>query len=490
MRTWWALCVLVAAAGAWLAACGDSSEGSSATPDAGALDATVDGAAANDGATGDSTVGTDGASGDSAAVVDAAPDADAGLTDAGLTDAPFIDDASYNDFTDGSLWTTFNAASVNVLSAGFWGGTFDGRYVYFSPEHNNTTWDGLVTRYDTQSAFDAGAAWTTFDALQLDAGAGPFYGAAFDGRYVYFIPPATGPGKIITRYDSQADFAAPASWQVFDTTTVSSRSKGFLSATFDGRYLYLVPYQAGGAFGYDITRFDTKGSFSDLASWAAFDTQTVAPTAGGFYGGLFDGRYVYLVPDANGVSGKAVRYDTQAPFATATSWQTFDTTTVNPLAKGFHGGAFDGRYIYFVPNHAVVSGSGVVARFDTTGSFTQASAWSTFDLTTKNASAKGFESGAFDGRYVYFVSSLTTTMARYDTLAPFGSAASWGTVDTNSLPGGAGQATSFVGSVFDGHFLYLVPQTATGGYSGRVFRFDAKSPPHMPGLPAFSGSFL
>jgi hypothetical protein len=41
------------------------------------------------------------------------------------------------------------------------------------------------------------------------------------------------------------------------------------------------------------------------------------------------------------------------------------------------------------------------------------------------------------------------------------------------------------GAVFDGEYVYLVP-------SGRsvVTRFDAKSPPGMPGLPAFHGSFL
>ena len=48
----------------------------------------------------------------------------------------------------------------------------------------------------------------------------------------------------------------------------------------------------------------------------------------------------------------------------------------------------------------------------------------------------------------------------------------------------------FQGSVFDGRYLYLVPYWTGGSYSGNVFRFDAKTPPSMPNLPAFHGSFF
>ncbi len=41
------------------------------------------------------------------------------------------------------------------------------------------------------------------------------------------------------------------------------------------------------------------------------------------------------------------------------------------------------------------------------------------------------------------------------------------------------------GAVFDGEFVYFVP-----GANGTVARFDAKTPPSLPKLPGWSGSFL
>ena len=107
---------------------------------------------------------------------------------------------------------------------------------------------------------------------------------------------------------------------------------------------------------------------------------------------------------------------------------------MNTAAKAFFGAAFDGRFIYFVPN-GYVPIDGVVVRYDTTLAFATKSSWSAFDATTVNAAAKGFAGAAFDGRYVYFV--------------PYGNATR----------------------------------------SGVVLRFDAKTPASMPALPAFHGSY-
>ena len=80
----------------------------------------------------------------------------------------------------------------------------------------------------------------------------------------------------------------------------------------------------------------------------------------GFFGTVFDGRYVYLVPGNNGTpNGFVTRYDTTAAFGSTTSWQTFDVASTNSGAVGFAGGGFDGRYVYLVPGDGTV-----VARFD------------------------------------------------------------------------------------------------------------------------------
>src|SRR5262249_41892644 len=137
----------------------------------------------------------------------------------------------------------------------------------------------------------------------------------------------------------------------------------------------------------------------------------------------FDGRFLYLVPGADGVSGLysvVARYDTQAPFGAAASWSTFDTSTVNANARGFQGAAFDGRYLYLAPNNAagIFVYDGLVARYDTQAAFTDAASWSTFDAPTVDANAKGFTGAVFDGRYVYLVPNIYSVVARFDAKSP------------------------------------------------------------------------
>jgi hypothetical protein len=73
-------------------------------------------------------------------------------------------------------------------------------------------------------------------------------------------------------------------------------------------------------------------------------------------GGAFDGRYVYFVPD---FGNPLLRYDSQAPFTAPTSWTETDVYDVTGSGNEFNGAAFDGRYLYLVPG-----GLGDAMRFD------------------------------------------------------------------------------------------------------------------------------
>lgn len=215
--------------------------------------------------------------------------------------------------------------------------------------------------------------WTFFNVATVNVNLGNFEGGAFDGRYVYFVPSA----NVVARYDMRASggFAASSSWSTFDVSSVNPAAWGFAGATFDGRYLYLVPCIDGfnnstGPY-YDgvVVRFDTmaSGGFVASTSWATFDVSSVNPGAKGFVGAAFDGRFVYLVPSFDGsYDGILARFDTLATggFAAGTSWSTFDVSRVNPGAKGFSGAVFDGRFLYLVPNANFLA-DGLVARFDT-----------------------------------------------------------------------------------------------------------------------------
>ncbi len=316
-------------------------------------------------------------------------------------------------FTNTGSWSVFDTTAVDANSKGFIGGVFDGRYLYLVPNNNGAVF-GQVTRYDTTGSFTAAASWSVYDTTAVNTNSKGFSGAVFDGRYVYLIPLHNGTtySGQVTRYDTTGNFTAAGSWSVYDTTAVSTRSRGFRGGIFDGRYVYLIQYVDGSQFSGQFTRYDTTGSFTDAASWSVFDAQTVSSNAAGFPGGAaFDGRYLYFAPynvGASVVSGEVLRYDTTASFTAAGSWSVYDTTAISANSRGFSSAVFDGRYVYFVPNYNGSSNHGQVTRYDSTGSFYAAGSWSTFDLTTVNVDAVGFYGGIFDGRYVYFVPDVLT----------------------------------------------------------------------------------
>ena len=77
----------------------------------------------------------------------------------------------------------------------------------------------------------------------FDGGSPQYAGAAFDGRFVYFIPTVAG-FATVTRYDTLSTFTADCAWSTFDLTQLDggrSKNANFSGAIFDGQYLYLTP---------------------------------------------------------------------------------------------------------------------------------------------------------------------------------------------------------------------------------------------------------
>jgi hypothetical protein len=483
-------------------------------------------------AAGDDATGSDGApeAGEAAAApVCAALDAGDGATVYFPFDQQAIDDAAT------PAWEFFNSqAALGGSAPAFVGGTFDGRYLYFAVSSH------YAVRYDTQGAgFDAPSSWTVA-YFQGDAGlAYNFMGAVFDGRYVTFVPALAG---VAARFDTAlpGSFASTASaaWSTFDVSTLSAsggaETVGFLGGVFDGRYVYFVPSSNGAPFGR-VVRYDTAGTldaglpvppkdagadaatdasavaeggaeaqappgFTNPAAWTSFDVSALNPAAAGFAGAVLGAGAIYFVPQVSdaydaqvnlGYGSVVARYSLDASFDASRAWSTFDMTRVDGIAFRYYGGAFDGRYVYFVPR-----GSGVVTRYDTTATFGSPSGWSAYDTTRVSTldggAAVPFEGAVFDGRFVYFVPTVNTGVApivRYDTQSTFTADCAWTTFDPSGLPlPDGGVVQSFGGAVFDGQYVYFLPST---GAKGAVFvRFAAKSPPSMPGLPDYHGSFF
>jgi hypothetical protein len=375
-------------------------------------------------------------------------------------------------FDNPACWSSQDLQGFTSNTTAITGAGFDGRYLYLV---NSARAPSL--RHDTQAAA-LSSGWTLSDAPWRLQG-GFFDGAAFDGRYVYFVPA----GGSITRYDTQAAFEMTASWTTFGLNAVAvapgtdagAVGPSFFGAAFDGRYLYLVPsHDVLGTVNSVVLRYDTQAGFTTAASWSRFDVATVDPQAGDYAGTTFDGRYIYFVP---GRTGRVLRVDTQGTFAEAAAWSTFDAATASTPASRFSGAAFDGRYVYFVPQ----TGDGILTRYDSQAAFGSATSWEMLAasmLGSTSFSPWNYTGATFDGRYVYFVPREGSVL-RYDTQASFVAPSSWQPLnlhDVGLIPG------NYRGAIFDGRAVYLIP----GGLVP-VLRFDARATAALP--PHYNASF-
>lgn len=443
---------------------------------------------------------------------DAADGLDAGF-DADAMEEPDVVITYHEDWNnDPTLWNRFDLKTINTGTTTFTGAVFDGRYIYFAPS-NNTLDPAFAARYDTKGqGFTITTSWAFMDTALLHPDARGFEGAFWDGRYVYFVPYADASRHVgrFVRFDPQAerDFNDPTAWDTFDTESLDENARGFVGAAHDGkRYTYVAT--GIGRFAPHpgrpeaiSARLDRTQDFRSASAWQFFDTQQIAPDLDGggprgFFGAVYAKGHVYFVPHGylGSVRGRAVRYDESKPFDAPSSWEMFDTQTIDPDAIGFMGGAFDGRHVYFSPQLTLTAQNGTVTRFDTEQPFSDAGSWKTFDLETLDAgeaTRRGYIGAGFDGRYVYFVPyispSLHGWLARFDSWKPdLDDPTAWGFFDMTTLHA---QAKGMCGSVFDGTFMYFVPCFPDpDNPRAVVVRFYAaypnKIPRFMPG-----GSFL
>ena len=315
-------------------------------------------------------------------------------------------------FTDSANWEAFDAGNIGGLTTkGYFGAAFDGRYVYYVP-CRTADFHGTALRYDTEGDFKSAASWESFDAGSTDGLATVgFAGAVFDGRYIYYIPfsDATSRHGRVLRFDTQGSFTEAASWDAYDAgMTGGSGTKGYNGAVFDGRYIYLTP------FGYDpiahgrVLRYDTEADFKTSTSWNMYDAKnTDGLDARGYYGSAFDGRYVYFTAfhDGSNFHGRMLRYDSQGAFDSSSSWSAFDANnTDGMITVGYKGAIYDGRYVYYVPFRDGEFRHGRLLRYDTQGAFDSSSSWDAFDAgNTDGLDTRGFVGAEQDDRYVYFI---------------------------------------------------------------------------------------
>jgi hypothetical protein len=409
-----------------------------------------------------------------------------GSPDSGSTDVEpdAGDTGDYHDVTDPNNWAGVDLAPLFSSQTSFESGAcFDGNYIYWGAiVSDEAGWHSALTRYDTRAAFKDLSSWSTWAPNVAGLETRPM---VFDGRYVYVGQ--TGGREV--RYDTQSAFGD------LKSLTFSTSLPGSLvgkdagpysvaatpSATFDGRYVYFASVVLLGN-GQSVTlRFDTQADFQTPAAWSASPAQ-----ATGWWPAIFVAPYVVLRPKPGEPTISTVVYDTTQPFESGGSWSSFSLQSIvgNEMFSG--AGSAKGN-VYYVPYGYGPTQNGLVARHDTTAPLSDPKSWQTFQTTKVNALAKGFDHASWDGRYFYFMVGSETggnngaVVARYDTTQAFESAASWSAFDMTPLLPTAVQLWGG-GVVFDGEYIYIAAHDEP-----TVMRFLARTPRKLP--MGFSGSF-
>jgi len=399
------------------------------------------------------------------------------------------------DFDSVEAWNAFDPSNngVGYDATGYWGGTFDGRYVYLSPDWNtneagNPEAHGEVLRYDTTKDFESAEAWSTFDASKNGVGYDPreYLNAVFDGKFIYFSPLANkGAHGEVLRYDTTKDFESAEAWSTFDASKngVGNEPRGYDGIIFDGKFVYFSPRANDSGPHGEVLRYDTSKDFESVEAWSTFDPSNngVGSNPIGFGDGIFDGKFVYFSPLFNGENHHAevLRYDTTKEFESVEAWSTFDPSKngVGIRPMGFQDISFDGQFLYFAPLSSDWGFSHEVLRYDTTKNFESGESWSTFNpMHNAPYSPVGYSGGVYEKNYVYFSqlnNGITTggEVLRYDTTKDFDSVEAWSTFDAGNFGIGV-DPDGYSGIISDGKFLYFTPFQNSDKFSGEVLRYD------------------
>lgn len=303
---------------------------------------------------------------------------------------------THQNFFEASSWQAYDASKTSGLNTkGYYGGVFDGRYIYFSPRLDQQNFHSRVLRYDTEASFDDPKNWIAKD-LGLDVS---YQGAGFDGRYVYFAPGIVKSGfsGLVLRLDTQLDFKDQKAWATYDASlTQQNACINYDGVLYDGQYIYFIPLEYG-----VILRYNSDQDFHDSSSWDSFDASCFNFKRA--VGGTYDGQYIYL---ASYASSMMIRYCIRGDFQKKDSWECFDAKNLKGLEQfGYDGAFFDGRYIYYIPFLDVSEKclNQYLIRYDSKGNFTDSSSWNFKKIgDIKVRPTLGYNAGAFDGRFFYF----------------------------------------------------------------------------------------
>ena len=188
------------------------------------------------------------------------------------------------------------------------GAVFDGRFLYFVPFGH-----GRVVRFDTTGDFEDREAWSAMDAAAAhEFEPAGWKGGFFDGRFVYFTPfrgeVSVGSSRSpfhgnVLRYDSAGSFEDADNWAVRDAGfTDWLHTTAFTAGVSDGRYLYAAPWRG------DLDDGGSTGGFCDtIGNRGGFSLRACEYGHNGGLGGAVGGPSFIVNTDAGPFTARAKR---------------------------------------------------------------------------------------------------------------------------------------------------------------------------------------
>ncbi|MCH8916332.1 MAG: hypothetical protein IIA82_10915 [Thaumarchaeota archaeon] len=276
----------------------------------------------------------------------------------------FIRYDTQNDFESVDSWAYFNPNSDPSNQITYVDAAFDGKYLYFPPSSKNE-----FLRYDTTQDFESAESWETFDPSNNGVGneSNGYLSTVFDGTFVYFSSLSM---TQVLRYDTTQDFEEIESWSTFNYNNLGIRLSIFGDSVFDGKYLYFSSLTPDAT----ILRYDTTQDFEEIESWSTFYIAKEFQK-NGFRYVTFDGQYIYLMPyypfPKQILSYTHVVYDTTQDFHSKESWYLYQLENFHGKQIIFSRPVFDNNFIYFPPEHHydliknLYQQSGVFLKLDT-----------------------------------------------------------------------------------------------------------------------------
>lgn len=248
----------------------------------------------------------------------------------------FQNPASWRLFSLRGFFEGLDAGGPSYFRGVLWAGQDE---ITFVPA-DSTPGNDAVVRYRRSGDFTDAGSWSR---ESLGAPQATFYGGAVVKDVTILVPSRGGQllhsGGVAASDGGWAPIAIPPPYD----------KASFFGAVYDGRYLYFAPDVKSPA-----ARVDPELPLAASSAWTSSNAPIDAGTP--FYGGSFDGRYVYYAPalvtsDEAGTTASYTQFDTTRPFDASEAWTRFRSQTMSGgAAAGHRGAVFGGRYVYFSPS--------------------------------------------------------------------------------------------------------------------------------------------